>query len=180
MAATPIGLYTKVASVWRRAVPSTKVTGVWETGVQMYARVAGVWEVVWASAAASLRAGSVLIAAVDLSSPFDIAASWRMLADGDIETAESPTPSPSFTNITPWLLYDVGRSYEVFFTVISGPFSTTPTLDTWLDATAGTYLIVKTSTTGGLRTSIMDVSFREVGGGTLRTARLTFTTEGLF
>lgn len=177
MSSTDVGLFTRVSTVWQRAVPSVKVAGVWTEGIRMYTKVAGVWKVVWANAQFSLGAPpNLTLFAADPISPFSEECGWRSLAGGSIQTKTVPPDADVYVDNGNWLLYELGRSYEVKFHIVSGTFATTPTLDTWL-TTGSTRTFTRTGS-GGFTTGKMEVQWREVGGSVLKTINVTMNTEG--
>lgn len=109
-----------------------KASGSWRVCEFVYAKVSGVWKVVWADQVKALGSLSKTIANIDLFAPCDIGGGFRMQADGRNEFFDRP-PDNLFAYHTTagWLNYDLGRTYQVLFTIDSGDFDVKPTLGVW-------------------------------------------------
>jgi len=107
MSSINVGLFTRVSSVFQRAVPSVKVSGVWTTGNRMYTKVSGVWETVWADANRSLGGTTRTIQSFDLVTA---KSGWQTLSGGSIQIKRKGPEADVFISSGNWLVYEFSFS----------------------------------------------------------------------
>lgn len=178
MAATEVGVYTRVAGVWERcndgtpvgfSGPQTRVAGVWENCVTVETYQSG-WQICWVNIDGEISLNTRFLNVSDTQSPYSTSAQWIFENDGDFgyRVYTNDAPAPGYTYVTgQWRVYDCGRTYQIKWEQTqssAASFSQSPTLaeDTWADINNHYFLsTLNTGTNSGIAAPQFEFRIRE-------------------